>query len=169
MTSALDKKISRLYSPRIKQACLYDKETRPVKPNEPQSNLCSNPERDRRNLRRFTLWSFLWALSFVLSTLGIKKEWWPPAGEFVAVASTALLGLVSILRYRRFLMEADELQRKIEIEALALAFGVGMVGGLSSWLLVVGASVPGTDLIYVFCAMMVTYAVSVLVGRRRYS
>jgi hypothetical protein len=100
-----------------------------VKPNEPQSNLCSNPQRDRRNLRRFTLWSFLWALSFVLSTLGIKKEWWPPAGEFVAVASTALLGLVSILRYRRFLMEADELQRKIEIEARSR--GTGRLGHLT--------------------------------------
>jgi hypothetical protein len=140
-----------------------------VKSNEPQSNLCSNPRRDRRNLGRFTLWAFLWALSFVLSTLGIKKGWWPSAGEFVAVASTALLGLISIHRYRRFLLETDELQRKIEVEALALAFGVGMVAGLSLWLLVVDGTVPGTDLIYVFCAMMVTYGVSVLVGRRRYS
>lgn len=131
--------------------------------------LCFSSERDRRNQRRFTLWAFLWALSFVLSTLGIKKGWWPSAGEFSAVAATALLGLISILRYRRFLMETDELQRKIEVEALALGFGVGMAGGLSCWLLVVGGTVPGTDLIYLFCAMMVTYGVSVLVGRRRYS
>lgn len=140
-----------------------------MKPNEPPSSLCSSRQRDRRNLRRFTLWVFLWALSFVLSTLGIKKEWWPPAGEFVAVASTALLGLISVLLYRRFLTETDELQRKIEIEALALAFGVGVVGGLSCWFLVLGGTVPGTDLIYLFLAMIVTYSVRVLVGRRRYS
>jgi hypothetical protein len=140
-----------------------------VKTDEPQPGLCSSPPRDRRNLRRFAFWASLWALSFLTSTLGIKRAWWPSAGMFGAVAVTALLGLVAVLLYRRFLLETDELRRKIEVEALALAFGVGLFGGLAGWLLVVGDAVRGTDLIFVFLAMFLTHGASVLVGRRRYS
>lgn len=140
-----------------------------MKTHESQADLCSSPQRDRRNLRRFASWALLWGLSFLTSTLGIKKAWWPSAGMFAAVAVTALLGFVAVLLYRRFLQDTDELRRKIEVEALALAFGVGLFGGLAGWLLVVGDAVRGTDLIFVFLAMVLTHGVSVLVGRRRYS
>ena len=133
------------------------------------SGFCPSSPRDRRNQWRITLWSLVWALSFVAVTLGIKKEWLSFGAALAGVAGTALLGIATLLAYRRFLREADELQRKIEVEALALAFGVGLVGGLTYWLLAVQGGVPAMDFIYVFFVMIITYPVGVLVGRRKYS
>lgn len=131
--------------------------------------LCSSPQRDRRNQRRVLLWSIAWAFSFVAVALGITKEWLPFGVILGAVTGTALLGIATALAYRRFLQETDELQRKIEVEALALAFGVGVVGGLTYWLLVVSGALTETGFAYVFALMMITYSVGVLIGRRRYS
>jgi fluoride ion exporter CrcB/FEX len=114
-------------------------------------------------------WSFVWALSFVAVTLGIKKEWLPFGMTLAGVIGTSLLGIAIVLAYRRFLQETDELRRKIEVEALCLAFGVGVVGGLTYWLLAVMGAVPATDFVYVFLVMIITHPVGVLIGRRRYS
>ena len=125
--------------------------------------------RDRRNRRLVTLWSFVWALSFAAVTLGIKKGGWSFEVTLAAVIGTALLGLATVLAYRRFLLETDELRRKIEVEALALAFGVGVFGGLSCWLLAVSGALSVKDFAFVFLAMILTHTAGVFLGCRRYS
>ncbi|HSS47689.1 MAG TPA: hypothetical protein VLX28_01965 [Thermoanaerobaculia bacterium] len=130
---------------------------------------CSGTQRDRRNQGRVNLWSFAWALSFVAVMLEIKKEWLSLGMTLAGVGVTSILGVATLLAYRRFLLEADELRRKIEVEALALAFGVGVVGGMSYWLLAVCGAVPPEDFFYVFLAMILTHPLGVLIGRRRYS
>ena len=130
----------------------------------------SSQQRDCRNQKLVLLWSFLWALSFAGVALGIKRGWLSSGVvTFVAVTGSAILGIATILAYRRFLEETDELRRKIEVEALALAFAVGMVGGLTYWLLAASGAVSATGFAYVFSAMMITYSVGALIGRRRYS
>ncbi|HEX4962604.1 MAG TPA: hypothetical protein VF173_17340 [Thermoanaerobaculia bacterium] len=137
--------------------------------NDSLTGFCSSPQRDRRNQWRVILWALVWALSFVAVTLGIKKEWFPFGVTLAGMAGTTLFGIATVLAYRRFLHETDELRRKIEVEALALAFGVGVVGGLTCWLLVVSHAVSATDFVYVFFLMLVAHPVGVLIGRRRYS
>jgi hypothetical protein len=130
---------------------------------------CSSPQGDRRNQRRVLLWALVWGLSFIAVTLGIKKEWFSFGMILAGVTATSLLGIATVLAYRRFLQETDELRRKIEVEALALADGVGVIGGLTYWLLVVSGTAPATGFYFVFALMMVTHSVGVLIGRRRYS
>lgn len=132
-------------------------------------SFCFSSERDRRNQWRLTLWSFVWALSFVAVTLAAKKEWLPFGVTLAGVIGTSLFGIVTVLAYRRFLHETDELRRKIEVEALCLAFGVGIVAGLTYWLLAVMGAVPAKDFIWVFLVMIVTHPLGVLIGLRRYS
>lgn len=131
--------------------------------------LCSSPQRDRRNQRRVTLWASVWAFSFLAVTLAIRKEWLPFEVTLAGVIGNSLLGIATVLAHRRFLQETDELRRKIEVEALALAFGVGMVGGLTYWLLAVSGAVPQWGFAFVFAVMLLSYSFGVLVGRRRYS
>lgn len=133
------------------------------------SSRCAGPKRDRYNQRRIILWSFLWGTSFVAITQAIRREWLPFGVALAGVVLTALLGIATILAYRRFLQEADELRRKIEVEALALAFGIGVVGGLTYWQLVVSGTAPATGFAYVFVAMILAHPVGVLIGHRRYS
>jgi hypothetical protein len=130
---------------------------------------CASPERDRHNQRRIILWSLVWALAFVAVTLGIKKEWLSFGATLAGVIGTSLFGVATLLAYRRFLRETDELRRKIEVEALALAFGVGLVGGLTYWLLVVSGVTPATGFGFVFGAMILTHPLGVLIGCRKYS
>lgn len=130
---------------------------------------CHISERDRRNQRRVILWSAIWAISFLAASLAIKNEWLTLVASIGAVSVAAAFGIVALLAYRRFLHETDELHRKIELEALALAFGVGVVGGLSYWLLVVGGLAPHSGFSYVFAGMLLTHPAGVLIGRRRYS
>jgi hypothetical protein len=130
---------------------------------------CSSSQRDRRNQRLVVIWSLVWALSFMAVALGIKKGGWSSGVTLAAVIGTAVLGLATVLVYRRFLQETDELRRKIEVEALALAFGVGVLGGLSYWLLVVSGAASVTGFAYVFSAMILIHSVGVLLGIRRYS
>ena len=129
----------------------------------------SSTPRDTRNQLRVILWSFVWALSFVAITLIVKKAWWPFGLTLAGGLGTSLFGIATMLAYRRFLHETDELRRKIEVEALSLAFGVGVVGGMTYWLLAVMGAVPAMDFIYVFLMMIFAHPVGVFLGRRRYS
>ena len=129
----------------------------------------TSSQRDRRNQWRVTLWALVWALSFTAVTLVIKKQWLPLGATVAGVIGTALFGIATILAYRRFLRETDELRRKIEVEALAPAFGIGLVGGMTYWLLALRGAVPATDFVYVFLLMIIAHPVGVLIGLRRYS
>jgi hypothetical protein len=125
-----------------------------------------------RNQRLVLLWSLVWMSSWVGVTLALKTGWLASgAPGIVAALVSASLGIGTALAYRRFLNEADEVQRKIELEALALAFGVGLVGGFAYWLLERSGAVPTakSDLLYVLAATCFTYSAGVLLGRRRYA
>jgi hypothetical protein len=137
--------------------------------NDSLDGFCSSPQRDRRNQLRVLPWVLAWGCSFITATLGIKKEWWPFEVTLAVVIGNALFGIAAIWAYRRFLQETDELRRKIEVEALAPAFGVGLVGGLAYWLLAVSGALPLWGFASVFSAMMLTHSVGVVIGRRRYS
>ncbi len=131
--------------------------------------LSCGSRRDKPAQRRTTLWSLFWALSLLAVTLGIRK-WHLSSGLILAgIGLNALLGLGTLLAYRRFLRETDELRRKIELDALALAFGVGVIGGMTYWLLTIADAVPKNSFGFVFAAMILVYPAGVLIGLRRYS
>jgi hypothetical protein len=127
-------------------------------------------ETDRRNQRRVVVWSLLWVSSWLAVHFAVSRGW--VASELwalVANAVPAVLGLAVIAAYRRFLTEADELRRKIELDALAVAFGVGVVGGLVYWLLGRTGLVPEPDVLILVTAMIFAQGVGVLLGQRRYA
>jgi peptidoglycan/LPS O-acetylase OafA/YrhL len=131
-------------------------------------NPCHTTERDRRNQRRVIAWSLLWTLCWVVGALAIDNGWMDAAAAGVAAAVlSALLGVGLLLAYWRFLREADELRRKIEVEALALAFGVGLVGGISYWLLGESGIVAEAEILHVIVLMIVTHSLGILIGSRR--
>jgi hypothetical protein len=130
---------------------------------------CSAPLRDRQNQRRVTIWSVIWGVSYIIVTIAIQKGWLSSAAAIAAVIGTSLFGVATLLAYHRFLRETDELRRKIEVDALALAFGIGLVGGLTFFLLFENSLVSGRSFGLVFVAMILAHTSSVVIGRRRYS
>jgi len=137
--------------------------------DNPRTDFRSGRERNRQNQWRILLLAFVWALSFVIVTLEIEKEWLPFGATLAGVGVNAVFGIATVLAYRRFLRETDELRRKIEVEALALAFGAGVVGGLTYWLLMVSGVLPAYGFAYILALMILTHTAGVLIGLRRYS
>lgn len=123
---------------------------------------------DKRRERRFVLWMLAAALAYVAASAA------PRFREGVAVVPWLLLGLalglaVQTLRsYLAYLRGADELLRRIQIEALALGFAAGVVFSIYYPLFEpLGAPHAGgraTGLV-----MMVVWSFCVVIGPRRYS
>ncbi len=132
---------------------------------------CYATERERRNHHRVVRWALAWVGAWLVFNIGIRRDWLP--GGIPAVAATLLtagLGLGMMLAYRRFLREADELRRKIELDALALAVGVGLVGGVSYWLLQRSGTVAYADVFDVTVLLICfSHAVGVFLGYRRHA
>jgi uncharacterized membrane protein len=127
-------------------------------------------ERDRRNQRNIIYWSLAWIVPFLGTNLAITNEW--IEGDALALAATAGvtgLGLGVLLAYRRFLSNADELMRKIQLDALALTVGVGVVSGFSYTLLERAEIVTEADAMTLIMVMVVTYIIGIVVGLRRFA
>jgi len=68
-------------------------------------------------------WMVLWATTLLL----IGKAGLSGPAAWALAALTVVPGVIGVHAYIRFLREADELLRKIQLEALAIAFGVGVL------------------------------------------
>lgn len=83
--------------------------------------------RDAHNYRVFSGWMIGAMVAFAAATLLIDGEFISaPAGWVMAVATGVLL-VITMRSYVTFLRQADELLRKVHLEALAFSFGAGMV------------------------------------------
>lgn len=132
--------------------------------------MCGGTQRDRRNQLRVTGWTLAWVVSWLLVLAALRFDWLAPGIlSSTAAVVTALVGVGLLLAYRRFLRQADELRRKIELEALAMALGVGMVGGLTYWLLELAGAVPEGGILVIVFLLAITYGLGVLIGKRRYA
>jgi len=124
-------------------------------------------ERDRRNQLVVTGWIFLWSVGFVVASYLLKRELVEGTLKWAVAILPTVIGLGTILVFRRFLAQADELQRKIQLDALALGFGVGVIGSVGLELLQ-AAGAPAFDPSSVMVLMIVAYSVAAYAGMRRY-
>jgi hypothetical protein len=124
---------------------------------------------DRRNLNRANLWLFLWLVTFAAITFLLKGGSVPtgPVGWIVA-AIPMVTGLAAMLAYGRYIANADEMQRRIQLQALGVGFGVAFFFGFGYRLLEkVGA--PAAEISDVSIVLMLFYFVGLWLGRRRYA
>ena len=130
---------------------------------------CDMTVKDRHNQYRILGWMIAWIGTWLGTNLAIKYDILATGlpATLVTIIPTGL-GIATMLAYRRYLRETDELRRKIELDALALSLGVGFVGSLSYWLLGKAGAVAEVDLLFMFVVMSVTYSVAVVAGQLRY-
>lgn len=129
--------------------------------------------RDARYAKPFSLLMLLWGLSFISSHLllprGDKIMADQPLWGWVLTGITIALGGLLAWSFVRFLKNSDELMRKVQMEALAIGFGVAFVVGTSAGLLAqLGVPKVGTvDLTW--SAMVVAYSLALRQARKAYS
>ena len=126
-------------------------------------------QRARRDSLAIVGWIFTWMLSLVISDKAALYGWW--SAEWITWLSIAVnfaLGVWVAVRFVRMLRGMDDLQRKIQLDALSMALGISLVGCAAYSLLVTWGYIVDEEVTDIFMLMCVSYSASVLIGVWRY-
>ena len=124
----------------------------------------------KKNTINLALWTGTWVLSMALSTFGPLVIWEDNATlTAIAIALNFLIGIGMIFANIRLLNGLDELQRKIQLEAMGISLGLAIVAGLAY------SSLDQSNLIsynaeisHLVILVGITYFAGVLIGSSRY-
>ncbi len=125
--------------------------------------------RTKKNHIRLIGWVFVWSLTMVLADKAELYEWYSSEViSILAIVTNAIIGIGMIVVFMRFLKELDELQRKIQLDSLALSMGIGLVGSFSYSLLVTAKFILDVEISDIIFLMLFAYVVGIIVGQVRY-
>ena len=123
-----------------------------------------------RNTAHLAYWTGAWVVSMALSNFGRRFLWqFNESLTFIAILINMAIGFGMILANRRHLKGLDEMHQKIQLEAMALSLGVGLVVGLSySNLDVTNLISSDAEISHLVILMGLTYLFGVFNGLRKY-
>jgi hypothetical protein len=126
--------------------------------------------RVRTNVRRLFGWTAAWGAATALMAFGPKFLWnKAPVFTLLAVGLDVAVGVGMILANKNYLAELDELQRKIQLNAMGITLGVGLIAGVPFSLMDTYHLIPfHADIANLVILMSLTYLVSNLYGTWRY-
>jgi len=126
--------------------------------------------RTKKNTKVLGYWSVAWVLTAALSTFGPIFLW--SYGTLLTILAIILnvgMGIAMILANKVYLKGSDEMQQKIQLDAMAVTLGAVLVGGIAY------STMDQTNLIsgnaeigFLIMFMGITYIISMLIGRVRY-
>jgi hypothetical protein len=121
--------------------------------------------------KNLALWTLLWVVSLALATFGPLFIWKENTLlSMLAIAINTGFGVGMIWANIQHLSVLDELQKKIHMDAMGIALGAGIVGGLSYSTLDIANVIPGDAEIGMLVMLIsVTYMIALLVGKKRYA
>ena len=124
----------------------------------------------KMNTKNLAVWTLAWVSTMALATFGPMFLWQGvTALTITGIIINVLIGVGMIFANIRHLNGLDELQKKIQLEGMALALGVGVVGGLSYSLLdTTNIIAQDAEISYLVILIALTYLVSVVIGQKRY-
>ncbi|WP_299761615.1 hypothetical protein [uncultured Pontibacter sp.] len=124
----------------------------------------------RRNTWQLAIWTFAWVASMALATFGPNLIWQENMPfTIVAIVLNAAFGAAMILANIRYIKSMDEMQRRIQLEAMGIALGVGVVGGLSYSLLDTTNIISGdAEISFLVILIGLTYLAATVIGQIRY-
>lgn len=136
------------------------------------TSISRHSDYDRRSIRdnlALVGWIFAWMASLVISDKAALYGWWSAGWiTWLSIAVNFALGVWVALRFVRMLRGMDDLQRKIQLDALAFSFGVTLVATISYSLLVTWGYITNEEVSDMFVVMCVAYSLAVITGTLRY-
>ena len=123
-----------------------------------------------QNTRKLGLWTLAWLVTMAVSVFGPQLIWDSATLlTALAIGANVLVGFGMIIANKQHLRGLDELQQKIQLEAMALALGVGLVVGLAySTADITNLIAVDAEISHLVMVIGLTYGVGVFVGRRKY-
>jgi len=123
----------------------------------------------RRETVRLAVWSGTYIVTMAAAVFGSILIW--PESEWLTVAAIGLnltVGVILILRTIRHVSNLDEMMQRIQVEATALAFGVGVIGGLTYSVLDITNVISwDAEIGFLVISMCVVYLIGIASGLSR--
>lgn len=124
----------------------------------------------KKNIRQLAYWTGGWVVTMAIASFGQIYFWKDNAAiSILFIIINTLIGVGMILMNRKYLNGLDEMQRKVSMDAMAIALGVGIVGGLS-YSMLDQANIIGFDAEIAHLVMLIgiTYIIATFIGLNRY-
>ena len=125
--------------------------------------------RTRRNTVRLGIWTLAWLVTMAIAVFGPLLVWDATVPTIFAIVANLAAGAGMIIANKNYVRGLDEMQQKIQLEAMALALGVGLVVGLAySAMDITNLIGVDAEISYLVFVVSLTYSAGVLLGRRNY-
>jgi hypothetical protein len=149
---------------------LYTKTTIGDIMNQPKPRENGYKSRIRTGTIRLFRWNGAWLAATALMAFGPKFLWNRDLGlTLMSVGLDVALGVGMILATTKYVLELDELQRKVYLNALGITVGVAVITGIPYSVMDTYHVIPfKADIAYLVILMGLTFFVSFLYGTRRY-
>jgi len=126
-------------------------------------------ERTRRVTVKLFWWTAAWVVTLAIATFGPHFIWASKAVTLVSLLVNIAAGAGMIVANKDHLQNLDELQRKIQLEAMALALGVALVAGLAYSTADTTGLIPfDAEISMLVFLVTAAYGIGVALGYRRY-
>ena len=123
-----------------------------------------------RNTVRLGFWTLAWVATMALANFGPRFLW--DSSELLTIVAIILnvaVGVGMILANKRHLDGLDEMHQKIQLDAMALSLGVGLIAGLGySSLDVTNVISADAEISHLVILMGLTYLAGIFAGIRKY-
>ena len=119
---------------------------------------------------RLALWTGAWLLTMALATFG--PEFWWVSNKILTLAAIVIniaFGIGLIVANIQYLNALDEMMKKIQLQAMGLALGVGVVGGLSYQLLDTTNIIKSdAEISFLVMGIAISYLAAIFINQWRY-
>lgn len=122
-----------------------------------------------RNTVRLGVWTTAWVVTMALANFGPDHLWSDSTPlTLAAIALNLAVGVGMIVANKRYLQGLDEMQRKIQLDAMALSLGVGLIIGMAYSNLGATGLIGHADIALLVFVMTGAYAAGIVMGLRKY-
>ena len=131
---------------------------------------CDITAQTKKNTLGLFFWTVAWVLATAGAAFGPRFLWgFNTLPTVLGVLIHISIGFGMIRVFKQYLLGLDELQRKIQLDAMALTLGVGMVVGVSYELLEdIKLITFEPEISHLIILMSLTFCIGIILGNRRY-
>ncbi|HKL14629.1 MAG TPA: hypothetical protein VJ915_03290 [Balneolaceae bacterium] len=128
-----------------------------------------NPETDQLT-KYLAFWTLGWVVSMAIASFGPTYLWESATWiNLTAIVVNFALGVGMIMSNIRLFKAQDELMQQIQLKAMGIALGLGVVGGLSYSLLdITNVIEQDAEIAFLVMGVSITYLVSLVTDNIRY-
>lgn len=125
---------------------------------------------NKRNTTRLALWTASWLVTMAIASFAPTLLWNPnDALTAMAIGLNLAVGFGMILANKNHLQGLDEMQQRIQLEAMGITLGVGLVVGLAYSNLDVSNLIAfDAEISHLVILMGLTYLAAIVIGTRKY-